>query len=52
MRTIKKESKGYWITDDELTAVFVIETDETKAKGKSNKVKIAKDKLKAIHAKI
>jgi len=52
MRTIKKESKGYWITDDELTAVFVTETDETKAKKKSDKVKIAKDKLKAIHAKI
>ena len=52
MRTIKKESKGYWITYDELTAVFVTETVETKAKEKADKVKKLKDKLKEIHAKI
>ena len=32
MRTIKKESKGYLVTDDELTAVFISELDEAKKK--------------------
>ena len=52
MRTIKKESKGSWVTDDELTAVFIIELDEAKIKKKADKVKKAKDKLKEIHNRI
>ena len=52
MRTIKKENKGYWITNDEMTAVFVTELDEIKATEKTDKVSKAKSKLKAIHARI
>lgn len=52
MRTIKKENKGFWITEDELTAIFVVDLDEVKAGDKSKKINTIKTKLKEINSKI